>query len=114
MMNARRWSLVALSVMAASAASLGGCVVTPGPAAYYEYEDVPYGPPPVHTEVIGVAPAPGYIWIGGYWGWSHDHYSWNPGRWEAPRPGYRWAPPRWEQHGDRWRGTRGRWERDRH
>ena len=27
-------------------------------------------PPPPQAEVIGVAPAPGYVWFGGYWGWD--------------------------------------------
>lgn len=102
--------LIVLAVVAACALPLAGCVVA-GPG-YYGYQVAPYGPPPPHHEVIGVAPYPGYIWIGGYWSWTdHDYYNWRPGHWQAPRPGYRWVPHHWEQHGQEWRGMRGHWQR---
>ena len=37
--------------------------------------------------VIGVAPTPGWIWIGGYWNWVGGRHEWVPGRWQAGRPG---------------------------
>ena len=50
------------------ALTLGGCVVAPvGPGG----EVVAYSaPPPVRYEAIGVAPAPGYFWVGGNWFWE--------------------------------------------
>ena len=92
-------------------ALVGACVVEPVPYGGV-YAAVP--PPPPQVEVVGVAPAPGYFWIGGYWGWAGGRHEWVPGRWEAPRPGYRYVPHAWVQEGDGWRMHGGRWEQERH
>ena len=97
------------------AGTLAGCVVAPAP--YYApyaapgYVVVPAPPPPPRVEVVGVAPAPGYLWISGFWGWGGARYVWHPGRWEHPRPGYIWVAPRWEPHGGAWRERPGHWRR---
>jgi hypothetical protein len=89
-------------------AALSGCVVAPVPV---EGEVIAYErPPPVRYEVVGVAPAPGYFWVGGAWVWESGRYDWHPGRWEAPRPGYRWVPHRWRRAGNTWRMQPGHWE----
>lgn len=125
-----RAHVLRIAVAAGSAAGLlmlGGCVVYPADQYYaapgYGYGTygaygaqgpvvvAPTAPPPVVVETYGVAPAPGYLWIGGYWGWSGGRHHWTPGRWEAPRPGYRWAPRRWERSGNGWQQHGGRWER---
>src|ERR1700752_3798971 len=67
-------------------------------------------PPPVRYEVVGVAPAPGYFWIGGAWFWEGGRYAWQPGRWERERPGYRWAPHQWVRGGNGWHMRPGHWE----
>jgi hypothetical protein len=94
------------------AAVLSGCVVAPAP--YYGYqvdEPVAVAPPPPREEIIGVAPAPGYLWIGGFWGWSAGRHVWMGGHWEAPRPGYHWTPHHWEHERDGWRLHHGHWDR---
>ena len=109
-------SLVALALTIGAAAVLSGCVVAPAyPVDGYSYGgDVyaPMAPPPVRTEIIPIAPAPSYVWIGGSWGWSGSRYDWRPGRWAAPpRPGYSWQARPWS-HGPRgWSGGGGRWRR---
>ena len=40
-------------------------------------------PPPPQEEVVGVAPGPGYFWIGGVWFWEGGRHVWHPGHWEA-------------------------------
>lgn len=113
-MKTHRLPRLALMVAILSPLVLGGCVVATAQPAYVRYEPVLVAPPPPRVEVIGVAPYPGYVWIGGYWTWhapSRSHH-WVPGRWEAPRHGHRWEPHRWEQHGKEWRERPGRWERD--
>lgn len=97
---------VALALLLASAGLLGACVVVPayGPA-------VDTAPPPPQVEVIGVAPAPGWFWIGGYWAWYGGRHTWVGGHWEAPRPGWVWAPHRWHHDGRAWHEAPGRWER---
>lgn len=41
-------------------------------------------------------PAPGYLWVPGYWAWSDDGYYWVPGTWVMPpQVGYLWTPGYW-------------------
>lgn len=68
-------------------------------------------PPPVYEEVITVAPAPGYIWIGGAWFWEGGRHIWHPGYWSAPRVGFYWVPHRWEHVGVSWNFRVGHWGR---
>lgn len=101
----------ALAGAALSLAALGlaGCVVAPvGP---YGEPVVAAAPPPPQAEVVGVAPAVGYVWISGYWNWGGARYVWVPGYWSPPRPGYHWVPHRWERHPKGWRQRPGHWER---
>ena len=87
-------------------AGLSGCVITPVGGAVVAEE-----PPPVRYEVVGVAPSPGYFWIGGSYSWVGGRYVWGPGHWQSPRPGYRWTPHTWRRSGKGWREEGGRWER---
>jgi len=44
-------------------------------------------PPPMPAPVVEVAPdcpVPGYVWVGGCWGWSDNHWAWNRGHWALP------------------------------
>ncbi|MBV9620265.1 MAG: YXWGXW repeat-containing protein [Gammaproteobacteria bacterium] len=86
--------------------ALGGCVVTPVGGGYV-YD----APPPPRYEVVGVAPAPGYFWIGGGWYWEGGRYAWHPGRWEARRPGYVWVPQGWRRRNNGWEMHEGHWAR---
>jgi WXXGXW repeat (2 copies) len=76
--------------------ALSGCVVAPAPAPGGVVVAA-YAPPPVPFEVVGVAPAPGYFWIGGSWHWEGGRYAWHRGYWQAPRPGYHWVSHAWVQ-----------------
>jgi len=88
---------------------LSACVVAPVPVAG---EVVAYeAPPALQYEVVGVAPVPGYFWIGGAWFWEGGRYAWHPGHWEAPRPGYRWVPHRWVNANGAWHMRPGHWVR---
>jgi hypothetical protein len=101
-------SLKAAIAGALLAATLSGCVVTARPAG----EVIAYeAPPPVRYEVVGVAPTPGYFWVGGAWFWEGGHYVWHPGRWEAPRSGYHWVPHAWVHTGGAWHMVPGHWAR---
>ena len=55
-------------------------------------------PPPLPVYTQPQAPAAGYLWTPGYWGWSapeRDYY-WVPGTWVlAPTPGFLWTPGYW-------------------
>jgi hypothetical protein len=115
-----------LALLVACAAALGGCVVVPAQRGYGGYggqrgepvysggqdDYVGAAPPPVQYEVVGVAPHPGWFWIGGFWTWRASRHVWIGGRWEAPRQGYRWQPHRWEpiSQGRGWRERHGGWQ----
>jgi hypothetical protein len=90
-------------------AALSACVVAPAPGYYGEA--VYTAPPALQVETIGVAPAPGYFWIGGGWFWEGGRYGWHPGYWSAPRAGYRWVPREWARVGGGWRVRGGVWAR---
>ncbi len=90
------------------AGTLSGCVVVPAePAGVVTYA----APPPVPYETIGVAPVPGYFWVGGTWFWEGGRYAWHPGYWRAPRPGYHWVPHEWHANGNAWHMSPGHWAR---
>lgn len=89
--------------------ALSGCIVAPAPEPVGE---VAYTAPPApQVEVVGVAPTPGYFWVGGNWFWEGGRYAWHPGYWQAPRPGYRWVPHSYVRAGNGWRMQRGHWAR---
>ena len=107
-----RWSRVGAAAAALVALSLAGCVVYPARVGYVG--DVVYDAPPAPiVETYGVAPGPGYFWIGGYWNWVGGRHEWVGGHWAEPRRGYRWEPHRWEHAGGGWRQRPGHWEHDR-
>jgi hypothetical protein len=52
-------------------------------------------PPVLPVYVQPPCPAPGYIWMPGYWAWDEDYY-WVPGTWVlAPAVGLLWTPGYW-------------------
>jgi hypothetical protein len=89
--------------------ALSGCIVAPapGPVGVVAYS----APPAPQVEVVGVAPTPGYFWVGGNYFWEGGRYAWHPGYWQAPRPGYRWVPHAWTRAGNGWRMSPGHWAR---
>ena len=109
-MRDSRWNKTSLfAIVLVCFAMLSGCVVAPA-RPYYGEDVVAVAPPAPRQEVIGVAPAPGFFWIGGHWGWAGGRYEWAPGHWEAQRGGQHWVPHEWvhEEHG--WRQRPGHWE----
>jgi hypothetical protein len=100
---------LAVAVLALTSVTLAGCVVAPAPV--YDSPTVMVAPPEPQVEVVGVAPSPGYVWIGGYWNWVGGRHVWVGGRWAAGRPGYHWVPHRWVAAGGGYRLARGHWER---
>jgi len=53
-------------------------------------------PPALPVYVQPAIPAPGYLWVPGYWAWSDDGYYWVPGTWVLPpQEGLLWTPGYW-------------------
>ena len=53
-------------------------VVAPAPVCVQ-----PPMPAPI-VETLPVCPTPGYVWVGGNWGWCDNHWVWTRGHWGAP------------------------------
>lgn len=98
-----------IAVPAAAAATVIGALLLAEPCASAQV--VVEAPPAPRVEIVPPAPAAGYIWAPGYWGWRGRGYGWYGGRWHIGRPGYAWAAPHWAAHGGRWHFAPGRWHR---
>ncbi|HEY7928679.1 MAG TPA: hypothetical protein VID71_01625 [Steroidobacteraceae bacterium] len=88
-----RTALVAAAVCAAlvGTATVASAQITIGVSVHT-------APPvlPVYTQPD--MPAPGYLWVPGYWAWSDeaDYYYWVPGTWVLPpEAGLLWTPGYW-------------------
>ena len=109
-MKVNRWMMPGAATVLAIALTLSACVVEPARVRYVG-PVVTLAPPAPIVETYGVAPAPGYVWIGGYWGWVGGRHEWIGGHWSEPRPGYRWVPHAWVREGGGWRLHEGHWAR---
>jgi len=105
-----RWMDRSLIAGLALCAALAGCVVEPA-RVHYAGAIVVTEPPAPIVEEYGVAPTPGYVWLGGYWNWVGGRHVWIGGHWDRPHPGYRWEPHRWERVNGGWRLREGHWAR---
>jgi hypothetical protein len=112
--SSSNWRRISGGILIAASAltltGLTGCVVTPV-RPRFAGEVVMVAPPAPQVEVIGVPPAPGHIWIAGYWGWVGGRHVWVGGHWDAPRPGYYWEPHVWVHTGAGWQLREGHWAR---
>jgi hypothetical protein len=71
-------------------------------------------PPPRPEVVVGVAPGPDYVWVGGYWDGSPGHYVWVRGRWDHSPHGHGvWMAPHWDKDRDgHYHQVKGEWHDD--
>ena len=71
------------------------------------------GPPPQPraVRVVPRQPAPGHVWVDGYWHTQRGKYVWRDGYWAKPayRDSY-WVAP-WYENGHYHEGRWDRWER---
>jgi hypothetical protein len=101
---------------------LTGCVVRertvyanpppPAPEAGASADVEVTGPPPADQvdTVIGVAPAPGYVWVGGSYGWGGGRWVWHAGYWgRPPHRGAVWVRPYYAYRGGRHYYVHGYW-----
>jgi hypothetical protein len=92
-----------------------GCVVAVRPAPAVVYNEpgevvVDQDPPAAQAEVVGVAPGPGFIWVGGYYHWYGNRWAWNRGHYERPpHSGAVWVRPRYAYRGSSRIYVRGYW-----
>jgi len=87
MNKVRTLLILAAVVIAATAVSWGAVFVS-----------VSFGPPALPVYAQPLCPAPGYIWVPGYWAWDPNigDYYWVPGTWVLPpQVGFLWTPGFW-------------------
>jgi hypothetical protein len=122
----RQYSRLPILRAAAGAAAIGsvlalsGCVVAVRPAPVVYEQPVPAGapeevvvtqdPPAPPYETVGIAPGPGFLWVGGFYHWNGGGWVWNRGHYaRPPHPGAVWFRPRYEFRGGRRVYIRGYW-----
>jgi len=60
-------------------------------------------------------PAPGHIWLKGYWAWNEadEDWEWEDGKWEEPpSEDSEWEEPKYEDHDGDWVFVPGHWKKD--
>jgi len=86
--------------------AFAACAPPPPPGRVY----VVPAPPRERVEVVTVAPGPGYVWVGGHWGWAGQSSAWVPGRSVVPDRGKSyWAAGHWAQDRHGWYWVEGHW-----
>ncbi len=76
--------------------SLGSVVALPAHASVSVGVSITLAPPELPVYEQPPLPAPGYLWMPGYWAYGPDGYYWVPGTWVMPpRVGYLWTPGYW-------------------
>jgi hypothetical protein len=70
-----------------------------------------YPPPAPLVETRPLAPAPSYVWVGGYWWWGMSAWTWVPGYWCSPMYGYAYVPGGWYWSSGAWWYGPGGWAR---
>jgi hypothetical protein len=102
-----------------STLSLAALLAVGAPAAAAQVSfGIRIGPPPrprvVH--VVPRRPAPGYVWVSGYWYPVRGRYVWHDGYWtRPPYANARWIGPRYQNgrfYDGYWDGSRGRYDHD--
>ena len=72
-------------------------------------------PPPIRYERRPPIPAPGYVWVDGFWAWRGGRYVWVPGHWDRPPyAGAYWSHPHYDRYEDGWHYHEGHWDREDH
>jgi hypothetical protein len=107
-----RITAFALAIAIGSGVLVGGAFAVPASAATEVAIGVvfaPYGPPAAPVEVIGVAPGPGYVWVGGHYAWR-GRWVWVRGHWDRAPVGYAgWVPGHWGRRAGGWVWVEGHW-----
>ena len=93
-----------IEFMIGTPSTAGGSVVTQSGTTY-----VTQAPPPVPVETMVVAPAPGYVWVGGEWIWN-GRWVWSAGHWAyPPHLGAIWIGGSWGHSHHGWHHMTGGW-----
>jgi hypothetical protein len=64
--------------------------------------EVSQAPPEPKAEVKTPCPAPGQIWVAGYWDYIGGHHVWRDGRWVQGKVGYEYVRARYDFDGKAW------------
>jgi hypothetical protein len=76
-----------------------------------ELEYLANAPPDPKAEAKTPCPAPGHIWVAGYWDYIDGHHVWRDGRWVQGKIGYEYIRARYEFDGKAWQFHIPHWHR---
>ncbi len=75
---------------------------------------VPVPPPPPRRAVVVRQPAPGYVWLDGYWDYRGSAWGWVAGHWgRPPAVSVRWIRPQYVKVDHGWRYVPAHWSHQR-
>jgi WXXGXW repeat (2 copies) len=82
----------------------------PTSSSGYVAVSVGFAPPSIPVFAQPLCPAPGYLWVPGYWAYGDFGYYWVPGAWVLPpQVGLLWTPGYWGYSGSTYAFHTGYW-----
>ncbi len=101
-MNITRTIALSLSLFSFGCAAVSATTSQTSTASHQLVIDVPSAPPDPKPEVKTPCPAPGHIWVAGYWDYIDGHHVWRDGRWIEGKRDYEYVRARYEFDGKTW------------
>jgi hypothetical protein len=101
-MNITRSLCLSLSLFTVGCAAVSADTSKTSAASQSLVVEVSQPPPDPKTEVKTPCPAPGHIWVAGYWDYIDGHHVWRDGRWVQGKVGYEYVRARYDFDGKTW------------
>jgi hypothetical protein len=101
-MNIARSIVLSFSLFAVGCAAVSADTSKTSAPTRVLVVEVPNAPPDPKAEVKTPCPAPGHIWVAGYWDYIDGHHVWRDGRWVEGKLGYEYIRARYEWDGKAW------------
>ena len=101
-MNITRSIALSFSLFSFGCAAVSANTSTTSAGSQQLVVEVPDAPPAPKDEVKTACPAPGHIWVAGYWDWIGGHHVWRDERWMQGMAGYEYVRARYEFDGKAW------------
>ncbi|MDB4966076.1 MAG: hypothetical protein JWN44_1765 [Myxococcales bacterium] len=101
-MNFTRTIVLSLSLFTVGCAAVSADTSKTSSPSQSLVVEVPNAPPAAKMETKTACPAPGQIWVAGYWDYIDGHHVWRDGRWVQGKVGYEYVRARYDFDGKTW------------